>query len=408
MTIKIRDRGGKYHADGYHPDGIQGCRIRGSLGTQNEHAAKILVAKLEIALSEGPASRFWPELRTSLPLKTFRRFAKRVGYKEEAAKPPATWALLRSGYEASIEQRIRMREQGGRSKRAGLEESSAEKYRLILREFDTFLAEENRKAEESGNPGLKIELVKDITEPVFDRYEPWRLKRITAHKWSRGGISIALERFQLHAVFAFAVREGMLAENPVKVEESPGENPTRGAQPFSSKELSKLRDSAGNALFAFLLLLWTGFRRSDAIRLIWEEIHFEDTQIVRVLWKTRRFSKRVFLPIHAELLSALQAERDRRNPRPTDPVLLSPRTGKPMSGRDLYRMIVSLGKQAGVPNAYPHRFRDTCAKYLFERGASTYYVSKFLGDTEETIEKYYAHFVPELRDRLRKFMESEP
>src|SRR6516164_7297838 len=119
MTIKIRDRGGKYHADGYHPDGIQGCRIRGSLGTQNEHAAKILVAKLEIALSEGPASRFWPELRTSLPLPTFKRFSKLVRYKEEVAKPPATWALLRSQFEARMEQRVRIRKRGVLFSKAG-------------------------------------------------------------------------------------------------------------------------------------------------------------------------------------------------------------------------------------------------------------------------------------------------
>lgn len=65
-----------------------------------------------------------------------------------------------------------------------------------------------------------------------------------------------------------------------------------------------------------------------------------------------------------------------------------------------------VAKRAGVPDAHPHRYRDSFAVDLLLRGATAYDVAKLLGDTVETIEKHYAPFVNELRDRARRLMET--
>jgi integrase len=67
----------------------------------------------------------------------------------------------------------------------------------------------------------------------------------------------------------------------------------------------------------------------------------------------------------------------------------------------------ALGKRAGVSHVHPHRFRDTFAVDLLLKGASVYDVAKLLGDTVETVEKYYAPYVRELRERARRFVESQ-
>jgi integrase len=72
----------------------------------------------------------------------------------------------------------------------------------------------------------------------------------------------------------------------------------------------------------------------------------------------------------------------------------------------LYQRMLALGKRAGVPNAHPHRFRDTLAVDMLEKGANPYDVAKTLGDTIETIEKHYTPFTKELRDRVRRIMEN--
>ena len=59
-----------------------------------------------------------------------------------------------------------------------------------------------------------------------------------------------------------------------------------------------------------------------------------------------------------------------------------------------------------MSKAYPHRFRDTFAVDLLLKGASPYDVAKLLGDTIDTVEKHYAPFVRELRERARRIVES--
>jgi len=65
-----------------------------------------------------------------------------------------------------------------------------------------------------------------------------------------------------------------------------------------------------------------------------------------------------------------------------------------------------MGRRAGVVDAHPHRFTDTFAVDLLARGASPYDVAKLLGDTVETVEKHYAPFVRELRERARRIIET--
>ena len=139
------------------------------------------------------------------------------------------------------------------------------------------------------------------------------------------------------------------------------------------------------------------------MNLRWSEVHFDRHEIERV---TQKRTKKVIVPIHSDLLAVLEMEHTRRNPEPDERVLLHPITQEPMTRKRLYYHMLALGKRAGVPDAHPHRFRDTFAVDLLARGASPYDVAKLLGDTIETVEKHYAEFVRELRERVRRMMES--
>jgi integrase len=66
-----------------------------------------------------------------------------------------------------------------------------------------------------------------------------------------------------------------------------------------------MQNHAENDLLLFLLLRWTGLRPTDALMLRWEEINFGRRQIEHVTSKT---STKLILPIHIELLAALERE----------------------------------------------------------------------------------------------------
>jgi integrase len=292
------------------------------------------------------------------------------------------WGDLQEAFRVHMEQRIKI---------GKLQTSTRDRYQVTIQEFCRYLTER------------RITEPKDITKPVVEAFKSWRIDRINSQKNSRGATGLILDVAILHRVFAFALETEMVEKNPVRIEGKPGENPEHGAEPFTAQDLSRLREHSGDDLLTFLLLRWTGLRGSDTVSLTWGEVHFDRKEIKRI---TQKRKKRVILPIHTELLFGLEAEWESRKPNPSDRVLLNPLTGKPLTRPRLYHRMLALGKRASVPDAHPHRFRDTLAVDMLTRGASPYDVAKMLGDTIETVEKHYTPFVRELRERVRTILET--
>ena len=85
---------------------------------------------------------------------------------------------------------------------------------------------------------------------------------------------------------------------------------------------------------------------------------------------------------------------------------MNPETNQPLTRMALCKRMVAIGRKAEVLDAHPHCYRDTFAADLLSRGASPHDVAKLLGDMVDTVEKHYAPFVRELRERARRIMET--
>lgn len=388
MTFRVKKRGKIFRLEGRAGErGRRGAgerdRIRLSLGTMNGDAAQLLHSRIERALAEGPTSGLWRELRTVLPADTFEKLAAIAGHQtDQASAQPHTWADLFAKFSGWMSQRVVLDK---------MRESTRERYLQTCAAFSEFLAERG------------ITDLATISRATLEDFKTWRLARVLARKNSRGGRGVVLDVAIVHRVFAYAMDCELVVKNPVRMEGRPGDQPERGAQPFTAEQLGKIREAAGADMLAFLILRWTGMRGSDVVGLRWGEIDWQTHELNRLTLKRR---KRVLLPIHRELLFALEIEHARRNPNPEDRVLLNPATGRPLTRPRLYQRMLTLGRRAGVLDAHPHRYRDTYAVDLLARGASPYDVAKLLGDTVETVEKHYAPFVRELRERARRIMES--
>jgi len=376
--LTIHKRGRVFWSDGI----VQGVRVRRPLGTRNSDAAHRIVGKLERALAEGTDSSLWPELKQFLPESTFRVFANVAGYKEPVVKPEPTWADLSAAFENELRRRVALDK---------LRESTAVRYRHTAREFKLFLEER------------KVSKLKDISKPLVETFKVWRAARIRTRIFSRGATSLALDAAVLHRIFAIGVEYEIIEKNPVRMEGRPGDIPERGAQPFSAGQLDKLKQAAGPDLFMFLLLRWTGMRGSDIVGLTWADVHFDRREIERITQKRR---KPVIIPIHTELLFALENEFEHRSPQHHEQVLPQTRERGRMTRPRLYQRCKAMGRRAGMEDAHPHRFRDTFAVDMLARGATPYDVAKLLGDEIATVERHYAPFVRELRERVRTLMET--
>jgi len=378
--LKERKVDGWYQIEGR----VAGERVRLALRTQNRDNARSTISEVERALAGGPESLFWTKLKNVLPEKSFERLAGIAGYAERPSIPIPSWQTLAGLFEADALRRIVL---------GNFRATTWGRYKFELREFGEFVAEN------------RIGALAQMDRSMIEQWKVWRVARIRSRSKLGAAKSLALSAAILHRVFQFAIENEMLVKNPVRLEGRPGENPERGSQPFKPDEIRKLREHAGPDSLAFALLKWTGFRGSDAVALTWAEVDFDMREIVRV---TQKRGKRVIIPIQTELLFALEAERDRGKPQPWERVLLNPETGKPFTRMRLYERMLALGRRAGVAGANPHRFRDSLAVEMLVRGATPYDVAKVLGDTIDTVEKHYAPFVPELRERVRRIMESGP
>jgi integrase len=374
-------------------------RVRLSLGTEEKAAAIRRVSKLDRAIAEGPTSPLWYELNESLPPKTFKFFAGRIGVVSTSgnkATAKSTWGDLCGAFELEMERMVANKARGAGSEEGIMSPNTRHRYRQCIAHFTKFLADASTA-------------LSKIEPSTIEKYKVERHKEIIKLKQSRGGSSVALDIAILHRMFNFAVSKQMMVKKPIDLrnESKPGKNPKNGARPFNAEELTCLRESAGEDMFMVLLLRWTGLRGSDALGLRWENVHFNRGTNGEIEVMTQKRSKLAIIPLSTQLREALEEVHQARKPRKDDRVLYNPETEKPFTSRSrLYERAKALGVRAGVKRVTPHCFRDTFACDMLARGEDIYGVAKMLADTVDTVEKHYAQFVLAARDAAQHRMDN--
>ena len=386
QAVAVTNKDGKTGSVTFRIYGYAGKeRFRLALGTEKAGTADTRKDWIERAVREGADSTLWTDLRESLPERTFEFFAGLVGFKDapKVETPKATWEALRTAYTKHLERPIESGKRAGRFRA----QSTRDRYLETVETFGRFLTEKG------------ITVLADITEDVARvQFQDWRIADIKSKNNCRmsadatrlpGGY--VLDVAILCGVFKFAVEQAMIVRSPFKYCGKPGEDAANGAMPFSAKELTALVKHAGPDLLALLVLLRTGVRRSDAIRLQWKNVG--GTHVAITAGKN---GTRVRVPIQSDLSAALNFERQSRYSGLTaddyseDFVLLNPATGSQFNtGKKFYERIKKIGGRAGVKRTHPHRFRDTFAKAAFLSGANTDEVAAWLGDQPETVRAHY-------------------
>ncbi len=175
------------------------------------------------------------------------------------------------------------------------------------------------------------------------------------------------------------------------IERNPTENikavkkEKRIKRPFSETELELIREKAGNKRDRAIVevLYSTGVRVSELCGMDINNI--ENDEIV-VFGKGEK-ERTVYLNARAKI--AISEYLKIRTDSETA-LFIGERTKKRLKKGGVERMIRELGKNAGVPNCHPHRFRRTAGTIALNRGMPLEQVQQMLGHEDIATTTIYA------------------
>lgn len=243
--------------------------------------------------------------------------------------------------------------------------------------------------------------------------------------------SINTARAKVHALFAFAFRQGLVDSNPVK--NVPryaelGSKPSQVQQPWSLVEArSALAAFRGSDLEAFLVIaLSTGMRKGEILGLRWSDVNFGNLTLKiqrsrgerRQIGPTGNIEIKLTdgapktqasirtLPMSEDLAASLIRLRDQRfqgsSLIPEEHLILGA-NGAPMSPSYLTRAFNRKLKASGVRRIRIHDLRHTVAHLALEAGVLLEEISQGFGHTGvEITKRTYAPAVQVLSDRFAK------
>jgi len=232
----------------------------------------------------------------------------------------------------------------------------------------------------------------------------------------QGADASAHVRRQVHVllktVLAAAVRDGLLARNPLDAVRAPT-RPPKELRTLTADEVRRLLDTARDhprlsryeALFA--LAVGTGLRLGEILGLRWGDLDVSrrTLQVRRQLGrdrtlvetKTKRSRRQVFLPVFA--VAALRRHRRRLGAVPhPEKLVFTDVLGGPIRRENFRkREWKALLNAAGLPNVRFHDLRHTAATLMLEGGLHPKVVQERLGHASITLTlDTYSHVAPSM------------
>jgi len=242
-------------------------------------------------------------------------------------------------------------------------------------------------------------LLTDVTPAVINEFMEER--RLALHPSRKRAMTDGGGRAYLrvlHRIFSYAVELEYIRKNPVI---GKNRNAVAGrTRPFSPDEVTAMLttaylDDKPYLRAIVLLFLHTGLRIGDVIDLKKANIEGECLSVT-----ARKNDAVLRLPIMTELREAINVHLARQLPeQKASAYLFTTANGSAIVGLDKH--LRRLFSAAGVSRGHAHRFRDTFAVRLLEKGASLYDVAKLLGINASVVEAHYAPYVKELQERGR-------
>ena len=221
----------------------------------------------------------------------------------------------------------------------------------------------------------------------------------------------------LSAALTWAMRQELVFRNVARLVQLPQYQPNE-AEPSTIDETRKfLRKAQGSSLYlAYLLLAIYGFRRGEVLGLQWDDIDLVERRI-RVRRQLQRSGGELRLsdlktaagrrdvPIVGLIETVLLSHRTANGVgAPTQQLLFTTESGKPIEPRNFYRTFQRFCKDNGLRRIKVHDLRHTSATTLKNLGVPDRDIQTILGHADvDTTRRIYQHVsIDNQRDAIRQ------
>lgn len=239
------------------------------------------------------------------------------------------------------------------------------------------------------------------------------IRRMDVQSWVRrleqdGVGSHAIRRAYnlLTTCLGAAVLEGIISTSPCRRIDLPATPPKAPAW-FTQEQvrdiLRELVDAGhrGHAV-ATALMCWTGLRWGEMAGLRVGDLDARRGRVKVVgartqqgVWKEypKTSKSRREVPVPSPVLAQLVEMADGRPP--VEPLFVTSRGRRPLSGANWRRTFKEAVARAGAPAYSPHACRHTAASWLVQAGVPLYDVQRLLGHESHATTQRYAHLAPD-------------
>ena len=191
----------------------------------------------------------------------------------------------------------------------------------------------------------------------------------------------------LRHLMAFAVAHGLCENDPTAGIKAPKTPKTGGHSMWTEAQITQFEAHhpiGSKARLAFALLIHTGQRRSDVIRM--GRQHIKNNALTITQAKAtggRKFGITVKIPVHPKLATIIEAT-------PSEHLtFLTTQAGKPYIGEHFSNQFRAWCNQAGLPDVSSHGLRKACCRRLVEAGCTPHEIAAITGHvTLREIERY--------------------
>ncbi len=174
----------------------------------------------------------------------------------------------------------------------------------------------------------------------------------------------------LRAMLRHAVKLGWIPSDPTRDVDRLKER-GRGAETWTEQDVAAFEahwPTGSRPRLALALLLYTGQRRSDVVRMGRQHVREGAIEVRQVKTGTR-----LFIPLHPELSAMIEAETDRLT-------FLMTEQGRPFTPNGFYMRFKAWSADAGLPiDRSPHGLRKAAARRLAEAGCSAHQIASITG-----------------------------